>query len=183
MLRKVELPETLDDRFKRVSGEQKSTLVVRADDFRANEHGVYSHEGDMGLIAWRMAERSFKALLPEVELVVALAGLPGAGKSTWIDTNKESGVLYLDSMLSRRATRRAVCALAAAAGRPIDCVFLDTDLELCLSRNAKRSPDRVVPPNYIDRAHLRMTECPPGLDEGWRQVLRVPSLSSPTGTP
>ena len=174
-------PETLENRFKRVSREQKSTLVVRADDFRADNYGVYSHEGDMGLIAWRMAERSFQELLPGVELVVALAGVPAAGKTTWIDFHRVPGVLYLDSMLSRRKTRRAVCEMAAEAGRPIDCVFLDTDLELCLLRNAKRSPDRVVAPYYIGQAHGRLTECPPALDEGWRQVLRVSPLSEPTG--
>jgi len=177
----VFVPETLNDRFNRVSREQKSTLVVSADDFRADEHGVYSHENHMGLIAWRMAERSFDALLSEVELVVALAGAPGSGKTTWITKHKEPGVLYLDAMLSQRKTRRAICALAADANRPIDCVFLATDLELCLLRNMKRSPARVVPPSYVRRAHHRLTVCPPALDEGWRHVFRVPPMSSSTG--
>lgn len=176
-------PETLEERFIRVSREQKSTLVVRADDFRADEHGVYSHAGDMGLIAWRMAKRVFSELVHKVELVVAVAGAPGAGKTTWIMQNQVSGVLYLDTMLSRRKNRREVCAMAAAAGRPIDCVLLDTDLDVCLTRNAKRSPDRRVPATYIERAHHRLTVCPPAEDEGWRQVLCVGAITRPVSTP
>ena len=66
------VPETLEQRFERVSKAQKSTLVVRADDFRADDRGFYSHAGDMGLIAWRMAERVFAELLPLVDEVRAL---------------------------------------------------------------------------------------------------------------
>ena len=170
------VPETLEQRFERVSKAQKSTLVVRADDFRADDRGFYSHAGDMGLIAWRMAERVFAELLPLVDEVRALAGVPGAGKSTWIEQHGVEGVLYLDSMLAARKTRRAVCGMAAAAGRPIDCVLIDTDLDVCLARNQERSPDRRVPVPYILGAHRRLTLCPPATDEGWRAVLRVEAV-------
>jgi predicted kinase len=172
-------PETLNDRFNRVAKEQKRTLVVRADDFRANEHGVYSHEGDLGIIAWRMAQRSFTELLSGVDLVVALAGAPGAGKTTWVQENRRPGVLYLDATLSRRKTRREVCGVTASAGRPIYCVFLDVDLDVCLTRNATRSPDRRVPPSNIEQAHHRLTVCPPDVDEGWRRVRRLGPVRVP----
>jgi predicted kinase len=172
-------PETLNDRFNRVAKEQKGTLVVRADDFRADEHGVYSHEGDLGIIAWRMAQRSFNELVQEVDLVIALAGAPGAGKTTWLKENQQPGVLYLDSTLARRKTRRDVCEMATAAGRPIYCVFLDVDLEVCLTRNATRSPDRRVPSSNIEQAHHRLTVCPPDVDEGWRRVRRLGPVRVP----
>jgi hypothetical protein len=172
----VSTPETLEERFIRVREVQKRTLIVRADDFRADNHGVYSHAGDMGLIAWSMAKRSLNELLPLVDEVRALAGAPGAGKTTWIDEHGIEGVLYLDSMLSRRKTRRDVCAMAAAAHRPIDCVFIDTPFEVCIARNRERSPDRRVPESYIMRAHRRLTVCPPADDEGWRGVTHIEYL-------
>jgi predicted kinase len=168
-------PENLHDRFIRVSREQKCTLVVCADDFRYDPEGNYGHEGDMGIIGWRMAERVFTELLPTVDEVRALAGAPGAGKSTWLREHGVQGVLYLDAMLARRLTRRLVCEMAAAAGREVDCIWLDTDLETCLSRNAARASDRVVPEEYVRAAHHRLSVCPPDLDEGWRRVVRVGS--------
>ena len=151
-------------------------MVVRPDDFRADKHGVYSHAGDMGLIAWNMAKSALAELLPLATEVRALAGIPGAGKTTWIGQHGIEGVLYFDSTLSMRKNRRDICAMASAAGRPIDCVFLDTDLQVCLARNRERSPDRQVPESSIRRAHRRLTLCPPATDEGWRAVLRVEAV-------
>jgi len=169
----VFVPESLQERFIRVSREQKRTLVVCADDFRCAPDGTYGHEGDMGVIGWRMAERVFEELLPSVGEVRALAGAPGAGKSTWLREHGVGGVLYLDAVLARRATRRTVCKMAAAAGRQIDCVLFLTDLEICLARNSARRPDRVVPESRVRAAHRRLLVCPPGLDEGWRRVVRI----------
>jgi len=163
--------ETLHERFLRVSARQRESLIVSADDFRVNEHGIYQHDGDLGVIAWRMAEQVFTELLPTVDRVVALAGTPGAGKTTWVSTNKESGVLYLDSTLSRRRRRREVCDIAQAAGKEISCVFLHPELEVCLARN--RSRGRQVPDEIIRRVHHRMAVCPPAVDEGWASVVVV----------
>lgn len=127
----------------------------------------------MGIIGWRMAERVFRELLPSVDEVRALAGAPGSGKSTWLRHHGVEGVLYLDAVLSRRGVRRVVCEMAAAAGKEIDCVLFLADLKICLRRNSLRSPDRAVPTAYVKAAHRRLRVCPPGLDEGWRRVLRV----------
>jgi len=172
----VSRPETLAERFRRVREVQKSTLVVRPDDFRVDDRGVYSCAGDMGLIAWNMATRVLGELLPLADEVRAMAGVPGAGKTTWIERHGIAGVLYFDSMLSQRRNRRLVCEMAAAAGRPIDCVLVDTDIDVCLARNRERSPDRRVPDPIILRAHRRLVECPPATDEGWRAVVRVEAV-------
>lgn len=155
---------------------QKSTLVVRPDDFRVDNRGVYSHEGDMGLIAWSMAMRVFEELLPLADEVRATAGVPGAGKTTWIERHGVEGALYFDSTLSMRRNRRTVCAAATAAGRPIDCVVIVTELDVCLARNQERSPERRVPESSIRRAYRRLVECPPATDEGWRTVRRVEAV-------
>lgn len=80
-------------------------MVVCPDDFRGNMEGHYSHEGDMDIIGGRMAEHLFQEILPTVGEVRALAGAPGSGKSTWLREHGVEGVLYLDSMLSRRSAR------------------------------------------------------------------------------
>jgi hypothetical protein len=69
--------------------------------------------------------------------------------------------------------------MAAAAGKEIDCILLDTDLEMCLSRNAARTFDRVVPEKHVRATHHRLVVCPPNLDEGWQRVVRVgPDLTA-----
>ena len=163
--------ETLPERYERVAARQRETLVVSADDFREDEFGIYSHEGDMGIIAWRMAETSFASLLPTVDRVVALAGAPGAGKTTWVREHREPGTLYLDMMLARRKTRRDICALASTAGKEISCLLIHPRVEVCLARNEARG--RHVPEIYVRGAHHRLTVCPPATDEGWSEVTVV----------
>lgn len=48
-------------------------------------------------------------------------------------------------------------------------VFVNTPLEVCLERNAKR--DRVVPPEVIERAYNRLI--PPTLEEGFDEIIIV----------
>lgn len=163
--------ETLAQRYERVAAQQRKSLIVSADDFRVDEFGVYHHEGDMGLIAWRMAARVFTELAPTVDRIVALTGAPGAGKSTWIANNREDGVLYLDLTLSRRRSRREVCEIVHGLGREISCVFIHPKVDVCLAQN--RSRGRQVPDNQIARAHHRLTVCPPQTDEGWSRVMVV----------
>lgn len=160
--------ETLHERFLRVSALQRESLIVSADDFRVDEHGAYHHEGDFGVIAWRMAENVFTSLLPNVDRVVALVGAPGAGKTTWISQHQKPGVLYLDATLTRRRRRREVCALARQACKEIHCVFVHPDLEVCLAQN--RSRGRRVPEEIIRKTHRRLSLCPPAPDEGWATV-------------
>lgn len=169
--------ETLHERFLRVSARQRESMIVSADDFRVDEHGIYQHDGDLGVIAWRMAEQVFTELLPTVDRVIALAGAPGAGKTTWVSTNKESGVLYLDSTLSRRRRRRDVCAIAHGADKEISCVLMHPELEVCLARN--RSRGRQVPDSIIRQAHHRLSVCPPAVDEGWASVAIVGARPEP----
>lgn len=164
----TEARETLAERFERVAARQRETFVVSADDFRVDEFGVYNHEGDMGIIAYRMAERVFTELLPTADRVVALAGAPAAGKTTWIREHKKPGVLYLDLTLSRRRARREVCALANDAGKEISCLLLHPPVEVCLMRNRTRG--RQVPEDQLRQAHHRLTVCPPGMDEGWSSI-------------
>jgi hypothetical protein len=179
----VFVPETLRERFDRVFREQKRTLVVCPDDFRTSPEGVYGYENDMGLVGWRMAIDAFMRLLPEVGEARALAGAPGAGKSTWLRRKAVSGVLYFDATLSRRSSRREIVGAARVASRPIDCVYLDTDLDVCLERNRHRTPDRRVPEEALRRHHHRLTTCPPAVEEGWRAVLRTSSVLGALGGP
>jgi len=165
------MTETLEERYQRVAATQLKTRIVSADDFRVDDHGVYGHEGDMGLIAWRMAERSLQALLPTCSRVIALAGTPGAGKTTWLRqhaTPAPAGTVFMDITLTRRKARRELCAIVNAAGKPIRCLVLHPTLETCLRRNQQRG--RQVPEVLIRQAHHRLCVCPPDFDEGWDAI-------------
>jgi len=162
------MTETHKQRFARVFARQRETLVIAPDDFRVDENGVYSHAGDWGIVGWKMALDSLHRLLPKAEMVLGMAGAPGAGKSTWVQENARAGVLYLDSTLTRKSNRREVCAIAYETGRRAECLLLHPKLEVCLERNQRRG--RQVPEDYVRNGHHRLCVCPPGLDEGWAAV-------------
>ena len=68
----------------------------------------------------------------------------------------------------REARQQRVVAELPAAGVPVRVVWVDTPLEVCLTRNAVRPQERRVPPVGIHAALARFE--PPSVEEGFARV-------------
>jgi predicted kinase len=86
------------------------------------------------------------------------ARLAAGCNETWIDT----------TALTRRE-RRSWVRLAQMRGCPVEAVYFDTPIEVCMARNAAR--ERVVPAAAMQRMARRLT--PPTLDEGFQRIVVI----------
>lgn len=82
---------------------------------------------------------------------------------------------WIDATALTRRERRSWIRLAQARSCPVEAVFLDTPLEVCMARNAARG--RVVPAAAMQRMARLLS--PPTLDEGFERitVIRPSALS------
>ena len=67
--------------------------------------------------------------------------------------------------------RKVVIELAKKANYRVLCVFFNTPLDVCLSRNKNRS--RVVPEDVIRNMHNNITLNPPTKEEGFDDIIVV----------
>jgi predicted kinase len=75
-------------------------------------------------------------------------------------------VTYIDATNLTREERRPYLEIARARGCPIDAVFFDVPLAVCLERNAHRS--RVVPREALEKMAAKLV--PPSTAEGFSEV-------------
>ena len=77
-----------------------------------------------------------------------------------------------DATNAQRSPRRELIQLARSSGfDPIWGMWMQTPLEQCLQRNAKR--DRLVPPEIILRMHRQLIDAPPCLADGFDRLLAL----------
>lgn len=169
------MTEPFGDRLRRVSKSQKESFVVSPDDYRIGEDGIYRSDRDKEAGIWATAHSTFKALLerPDVTKAVAMCGAPGAGKSTWLASNKESGVVYFDATLARPKYRLRLVKIANKIGKPIEALVMTTKLDVCIQRNASRTPDRVVPEHVVRNMAGNLADEPPSRAEGFAAIRRA----------
>jgi predicted kinase len=149
--------------------------VVSQDSFRVDEDGNYRQDRDLEDDIKSRAKWIFREILKRADIhrAVLLVGVPGAGKSTWIETNQEPGVVYFDATLTNFKTRRKLVLIAKEVGKPVEAVVLDTPLYLCEERNNKRPRNRRVPEETMWEMAAQLHKERPSIAEGFAKVSFV----------
>lgn len=151
-------------------------MIISPDQQLLTPEGKYLWSVPRVELAWNICRSKWEMELRtgKYKKAVLLAGLPGSGKSTWLEQNQEEGVLYFDACFKRALNRRPLLNSARREGVPVQVVWLDTPLDICTSRNALRSPERRVPDSAMaDMASWFSKEPPNPKLEGF-DLIRVP---------
>jgi predicted kinase len=140
------------------------------------EEGHYVWSPERCEAAWEQCYRDLAEALRTrpVRKVVILVGLPGCGKSHWTRAHHEDDVVIFDGLFVQRERRRRVLAIAQEAGVPVEAVWFTTDWAACVDRNGRRSPDRKVPEEALERMRQVLEGDPPTAAEGFAEVRRYP---------
>lgn len=138
--------------------------------------GTYHWTPDRVKQAWADSKQEYARCLASGTFtrVVLLMGIPAAGKSTWLTANHEDDVLYFDATFDLPFKREPYIRLARAVGLPVEIVWLDTPLEVCIERNAARPADRRVPEDTMRAMHAKILSSPPTEAEGATITILTP---------
>lgn len=152
--------------------------ILSPDALLYTEEGEYLWTRRRVRMAWEKSFSDFDALLKwgrRPTKLVLMVGAKGAGKTTWLASNKEPGALYWDACLNTPEKRGEIVGKARAVipDLPVEVVWMDTPLSLCLERNAGRTPDRRTPERDVERVHRILSENPPTDAEGFSKITRV----------
>ena len=126
--------------------------------------------------AWKKSYDSLDEALRDADSstkLYVLVGPQGSGKSTWakaITSAPEKSIVF-DAILVKRAERQPILAAAKARSVQAIAVWFKTPLEVCISRNASRPADEVVPEQAIRNVSSAIE--PPSPAEGFVQVIEV----------
>lgn len=109
-------------------------------------------------------------------VVYVLVGPQGAGKSTWTKSVAPTlpDSIFFDAILVRKIERQPILEAARSRSVKVVAVWFKTPLEVCLSRNASRPADEVVPAQAVRNVHAAVE--PPSIAEGFTHVIELPSL-------
>lgn len=123
--------------------------------------------------SFRKAFKAYKTALadPSIKTATLLIGVAAAGKSTYVKNNPDPTTVFFDTVAARPSFRKAAIRLAKEAGKTIKAVYIDTSLDVCIERNAKRDEHRRVPVEALKRAADGLTENPPNVSEGFSEVI------------
>ena len=144
-------------------------MIVSPDHHLITPDGKYVWTVSRVKEAWDSAKEQYtQALLWPIkpDKVVLFVGAPGSGKSFWLAQREDERVLYFDATFDLPFKREPYIRLARMAGVPVEIVWLDTPLEVCIERNAGRSEDRSVPEDVIRATHDKIQSAPPSESEG-----------------
>ena len=120
----------------------------------------------MRLFREAMEERRF-------EQVIMLVGIPGSGKSTYARAADRENVVVLDSTFVEPERRWQILQMARQYNVPVMAVWMDTEWDVCVQRNAKRPEDRRVPVEVMQAMYQRLFDERPREEEGFGEVRRV----------
>ena len=134
---------------------------------------------DAGKIAWEKTYESLEFALKnskQLTYLYVVCGIQGAGKSTWIQKNREffkPGALILDAALPGARHRHRAVFLTQQYGALANAIWINTPLEQALVRNRLRPADEQVPDETI-KTVAEIFEVPTEA-EGFFQVIEIES--------
>lgn len=156
-------------------------MVICPDDLLIDyATGTYAWSADAAYAAWLRSAARFTSALADADMdrLVLVVGLPGAGKTTWIAANPQApNVLVLDAAaMCRRAERKWFIQQALNAGWLVEAIMLDVPFDVCVARNAARPDGRRVPDDNMQRWRRALQGAPPALDEGFVSITVLKGL-------
>lgn len=118
-------------------------------------------------------DRTLAQATEQTRLYVMI-GAQGSGKTTWArkQVEQDRHSIIFDALLVKRAERAILLTAAKQRNVQAFAVWLQTPLNLCLSRNANRPADEVVPEEAI-RNVFSILEVPTQ-EEGFFQIIKPP---------
>jgi hypothetical protein len=153
-------------------------LVLSPDVFLFNEEGKYEWTPERLTTAWDRALRELQKLLTKHRYrLILVVGIPGSGKTTWIERGVKGseweGCVFFDATLTSRVTRRPLLEIAEAAGAKVEALVFDVPLVTAIFRNAERPRNRRVPRSTLLRMLAELEKEPPTLAEGFWRITAV----------
>jgi len=148
-------------------------VIISPDSYLFTEDGTYLWSVPRVKAAWNSARTEFQRVLSwpvKPSKVVLLMGMPASGKSTWLAEHEDETVLYFDACLDLPWKREPFIKQARAMGISVEVVWFCTPLEVCIERNAARSPDRQVPADVIRAMARKIASSPPTEGEGFALI-------------
>lgn len=147
-------------------------------DYHLYENGIYNWTPERSEMAWTIAKGKLIAALESEKYhsVTFMGGIPGAGKSTWLENNYDPNHIFFDATLTKKGGYRGREALidlvrSVSASIPIRIFFLNTSFEVCKSRNSKRAESRKVPEETMERMFQEVLKYGfPQKEEGFSEV-------------
>jgi predicted kinase len=144
-------------------------MIISPDAELLTEDGTYLWTPERCNEAWRVSKEKFAVLLSlqvKPGKVVLLVGTPASGKSTWLEENYSNVNLYVDATFDLPFKRKPWIDGATEAGVPVEVVWLDTPLSVCLDRNCRRPENRIVPEEVLRAMYHKICSAPPTPAEG-----------------
>ena len=128
------------------------SITINPDDFLETSDGrVWTPERNAA--AWCQSYEALEQAIRSASdpaRVILVCGIQGAGKTSWIAAQPVSpATIYFDAALPGVRHRAKIVAIAKRLGAKIDAVWIDTPLTMAIARNARRSPDKIVPVSAI----------------------------------
>ena len=154
--------------------------VISPDDYLFDLYGKYRWTPERVKIAWNRARAALADAVrwTEPRKVVVVCGIPASGKSTWIHANREPNTVYFDACLDlpwkREKSLRLIRSEVVGRTIEVELVWCNTTPTRAHQWNARRSEDRRVPREIIDKmASYFHANRPDGKREGFDAMKAV----------